>query len=223
MREFKRDVTEPVRDPGLGSDFVLPLLQAVATGVLVGGLAMISGVGGGGWRAFWLAFLVVALLAWFWTLSVARDTLWRLESVLQKDFDGDGVAGAPVPERPVVRVEVEAGNTLQFVDFHGLTDVAQLQTFASLALEGRLNEREIKAVLGLARSDWQALRDDLLARGLLAWNNSQSKRHGVALTRRGADVVHGVLDAELLLADESSQNVTKRHTLDKVDSAYLGA
>lgn len=201
MREFKRDVTEPVRDPGLGSDFVLPLLQSVVTGALVGGLVALSGVGGGGWRVFWLAFLVVALLAWFWTLSVAREALWRLESVLQKDFDGDGAVGAPEPARPVVRVEVEAGQTLQFVDFYGLTDVAQLRTFARLALEGRLNEREVKDALSLVRSDWQVLRDDLLARGLLAWNVADSRKHGVALTRRGADVLNGILDAERLLTE----------------------
>lgn len=199
MREFKREVSE-ARSPALISDLVLPLLQSAVTGGLVGGLVVLSGVGGGGWRVFWLAFLVVALLAWIWTVKAAREALWRLESVLQKDFDGDGVAG--VPERlPVVRVEVEAGKTLQFLDFHGLTDVAQLRTFARLALAGRLNERDVKAVLSLARSDWQALRDDLLARGLLTWNNSQSKKHGVSLTRRGADVLNSVLDAERLLAE----------------------
>jgi hypothetical protein len=197
MREYKRDVTEPARAPALSSDLVLPLLQSVVTGALVGGLVAVAGRGG--MRQFWLAFLVTALLAWLWTLSVAREALWRLESVLQKDFDGDGVAG--VPERPVVRVEVEAGRTLHLVDFHGLADVAQLHTFARLALEGRLTEREVKAALGLLRPQWQALRDDLMARGLLAWNNSQSKRHGVSLTRRGADVLNGVLDAERLLTD----------------------
>lgn len=199
MREYKKDLTEPARAPALSSDFVLPLLQSVVTAGLVGGLVALSGVGGGGWRVFWLAFLVAALLAWLWTLNAAREALWRLESVLQKDFDGDGVAG--VPERPVVRVEVEAGRALQLIDFHGLTDVAQLQVFARLALEGRLNERDVKEALGLLRPEWQALRDDLLGRGLLAWNVVNSPRHGVALTRRGADVLNGVLDAEVIYVD----------------------
>ena len=200
MREYKKDITEPVRDPALSSDFVLPLLQSVVTGVLVGALVALSGVGGGGWRVFWLAFLAVALLAWFWTLSVAREALWRLESVLQKDIDGDGAVG--VPERPVVRVEVEAGSHLALIDFHGLTDMAQLQTFARLALEGDLNERAVKGALELARPEWQALRDDLLSRGLLAWNVANSRKHGVALTRRGADVLNGVLDTERLLLED---------------------
>ncbi len=202
MREYKKDISEPARDPALSSDFVLPLLQSVVTGGLVGGLVALSGVGGGGWRVFWLAFLAVALLAWFWTLNAAREALWRLESVLQRDLDANGSVGVPVPERPVVRVEVEAGRTLQLIDFHGLTSAAQLQTFARLALEGRLNERDVRDTLGLLRPGWQALRDDLLGRGLLAWNVANSPRHGVALTRRGADVLNGVLDAERLLVED---------------------
>ena len=199
MREYERSVTEPARDPALSSDFVLPLLQSVVSGVLVGGLVVVAG--GGGWRSFWLAFFAVALVAWLWTLNTAREALWRLESVLQKDIDGDGVAGVP-EERPVVRVEVEAGSHLALIDFHGLTSVAQLQTFARLALEGDLNERAVKGALELARPEWQALRDDLLSRGLLVWNVANSRKHGVALTRRGADVLNGVLDTERLLLED---------------------
>ena len=199
-KRYEKDFSKPAGRLEFGADVFIPFVVSVVTGVLCGSLAALLNVAGGGGRVFAVGAVSVALVVWCWLLlDDERRVVWQTERIFQTDVDG---APVPVPERPVVRVEVEAGQTLHLVDFHGLGSVGELQTFARLALEGRLSERELKRELDMLRPQWQALRDDLMARQFLVWNNARHKRQGVALTRRGADVLEGVLNgSELLLTD----------------------
>lgn len=202
-KRYEKDVSKPAGRLEFGADVLVPFAVSVVTGTLSGALLAVVSIakGGGGGHAFAVGAVAVALLTWLWLLLADdRRVVWQTERVLQVDLDADGVVGAPAPApAPVVRVEVEAGQTLQFVDFHGLTDIVQLRTFARLALEGELSERQVAGALGLARSDWLALRDELMSRELLTWNNREHRRQGVSVTRRGADVLEGVLKTERLL------------------------
>lgn len=178
----------------MGSDVFVPFLQAVITGFLVA--VCLTGLGWGvfglNWvRVFWSSLGGGVILAWFWRLGVVTDTLWAVEESMGVDINRDGVVGRP---RGSVRVEIVRGLQTSYVDIEGLETVEELRRFAILGLTGRLNERAVKGAFGWPREDWQAVRDELVQRGLVTWNGREGSTQGVGLTEEGEQVMRAILD-----------------------------
>jgi hypothetical protein len=96
----------PSREPTVGADVAVPLLQSLASGAMAG-LALIAPTVGWHWR--WYVPLLGACLitvgAWLLLILDHRRLLWTVERWTGRDLDGDGQAGPP-PKPKTVRVEV---------------------------------------------------------------------------------------------------------------------
>lgn len=191
-KSYERRVDKPIRGLDVAGDFIVPVGWCIVAGALAGALALLVS---GEAKAFGVVGASVALVVAFWWLN---DSTMRSHWASEVIYESEGVEAMADPA--VVRVEIQSGRTLSFMDVEGL-DVVRLQQFAHLALEGRLTERQVRDVVGLARGDWQQVRDTMMSRGLLTWNNANSRRHGISVTRRGAEAFGGILDGARLLSD----------------------
>jgi hypothetical protein len=165
----------------LGSGCMLPLLQSIAGGVITALLAFAVAYGAQ-WRLPWLFALATgagAAVLWYWS-TVA---LWRRSAYPQPE--------TTLPDQPrqtpVVRVEVlkDDGRGMEFIDLPANPD--QLINLARGVLQGQtLSESSWTGSNGIfTRSEFSALRGELLKRGLACWNNPQTPARGVSLTRGG--------------------------------------
>ena len=92
---------QPARTGEITGDLVLPMAQAIVSGVAAAAITMIL--------ADWRAALVVGVMAtgavWALLLMETRKSLWTVETKIGKDLDHDGYIGKPEPA-PVVRVDL---------------------------------------------------------------------------------------------------------------------
>jgi hypothetical protein len=164
---------------------LIPALQSVISalwmGVAIGLLAWFM------WGVFWQAAGILAALtgAGVWFSYLRR---WNYLTGLEPYQEPD-----PLPTYDPGRVKIEllenGGQTGHF-----LTLPARAEQLAEL---GRGIERG--AGLGInswvgsgrpfSRSEFEALRDELLRRGLLAWVNERARAQGVILTPQGRAVM----------------------------------
>ena len=185
----------PRRWPSVGSDVLVPFLQAIITGFLVA--VALTGLGWGvfglNWvRVFWSSLGAGVVLAWFWRLGVVTQTLWAVEESTGVDINRDGVVGRP---RGAMRVEIVEGAKTSYVEVGGLETAAELRQFAILGVTGRLNERAVKRAFDWPRVFWVSVRDELIRRGLVTWNGGEGSTQGVALTDEGEEVMRAILES----------------------------
>jgi len=185
--EFSRET--PVRDASVESDVRVPLLQALVTASVAGLLATL-GVALRGWH--WTTPVVVAVvtfaLAWWFLLLDHRKLLRRVETLVGADLDGDGQIGNEF--RIEITEKLSDGRTrMKFCEFPGRP--RDVQRFALAALNGQLT---VHGNHRLSRRTFEQLRDEALARGLLAWVNPEARNQGVELTRVGRRVFERMLD-----------------------------
>lgn len=89
----------PARSPSVAADVVVPLLQSLITGSLIGGP-----VGAGVWAigghevVIPALILIIAAADWKLRLSNADRSMWSTERRLGADLDGDGHIGEPTKE-----------------------------------------------------------------------------------------------------------------------------
>jgi hypothetical protein len=101
---------QPARAASVASDVWVPLLQSVASGIFVGGIAALIAQDIKVWP---VAALVVASLAWVLLLFDSRRLLWALERWTNHDFDKDGFRGQPThTEHVKATLEDESGQPL---------------------------------------------------------------------------------------------------------------
>lgn len=138
------DVTSPVRPPSVHSDVLVPLGQAIVSGLFIG----IAGATAARllFNLDWsiveplgiLLFASVAAGTWFWRMGWASSTIERLEQRTGVDLDGDGQVGLAPHAYTVNRtqqpkrdaIEQEKARLAEFVAMiyqHG-TDIRTLRT-----------------------------------------------------------------------------------------------
>lgn len=160
--------------------FKTPFAQAVITALAAGALAVV-GVVWQGWH--WTTPIVVVVvvfgLSWYMLLTGNRRLLRVVERVDRP---------AEVEQAATLNIEV----TESFADGQKRMVFAQfpaaerdVQRFAIAALNRRLT---VHGGHRLSRGTFERLRDECLARGLLAWANPHAHNQGVQLTRVGARV-----------------------------------
>lgn len=166
----------------------LPAVQAIISGVIVGILALslamlekwsspaLVGLAAGG---------VVCALVWFISLAGWRRIVYGVEVVTGQDIDSDHVIGDPV------RVELRSndGHHVELIDLP--IDTARMVRIAQGLQDGlTLSESAWTGGDGiLSRSEFSALRAELLRRGLAAWNSPRTPARGVSLTPAGRAIV----------------------------------
>jgi hypothetical protein len=88
---------EPQRGQTLEGAFYVPLAQALATAlVVIMSLGMLAWVFGWRWTIPVAVTAITLLAAWLWRLRHSDRLLWRTETWIRRDLNGDGVIGQPM-------------------------------------------------------------------------------------------------------------------------------
>jgi hypothetical protein len=169
------------RTPALESDVFVPGLQAVFT-------AVAAGIGSGliAWALEWSWKVPVVILglslagAWLWRLGVVSALLWQVESVMQRDFTGDGVAGKPAHAFTVANPQQARADVAQQQRTSEQDEKrARLLAFAHRCFTHGTSERAHGvAATGPDRDRYLECRDVLLSLGLAQWRNPERPKAG---------------------------------------------
>lgn len=181
---------EPARAPEVSGDVVVPLLQALITGVV----AFLVGIGlclALGWaiRIALGAGVAITALAWMWLLMDHRRLLRRIKRIVNVDLDRNGYVGEP-GERIRLEVSDPEERSISFLDLP--LGEERLRSMARLALAGRLGVRDMRSVM--TDTEWARARDELLRAGLVRWRNPREPKLGLELTGAGRAVMKRILE-----------------------------
>jgi hypothetical protein len=199
-RETIQRETQRQRERGASwdSDVIVPAGQAllIGAGVAIGALVVVAVLTAAmGWR-FWIPFaaagvaggMAFALAAVLLTLD-HRRLLWAAEATLGVDLDQDQAIGEPEPSE-VLRVEVleNRGNgrhRLAYLDLPGDRD--KLALLARGLLNGRgTGQAQWTGKSGpFTRSEYEAIRAQLIERGLATWADPDHHNLGWELNAAG--------------------------------------
>lgn len=180
---------------GITAPVTVPFLQAIITGALAGiaggVVCAVIGFDFSPWAAGFSTWAVVTLGAW---LSFRGRWQMVIERALGVDLNHDGVIGepepTPAPEPESIRVELlqEGGRRGDFID---LPHADRLPALASGLLEGRQFSQTVWTGAGrlYSRAEFEAVRGEMLRRGLCRWKNPQAPAQGVELTPAGRAVL----------------------------------
>lgn len=176
---------EPARPPNVASDFLTPMYQSLFSGfigMLLGAFigwkinnivdcAIIGGIGG-------------MAVVWFVQLGLARKLVWKIETITQHDWDGDGEEGEPDTTHPMV---TNAGEARQKVSTKQADTNKLLNQAGLIAMLNRLyvvgtSESANGVNPGSAAWDtFNARRQILLDLGILTWKNPARHQSGTQL------------------------------------------
>lgn len=194
IEEYSQPVrlSPPERLNHITSGVVVPLLQALVTGFLIG-LAALAVCAWLGWP--WLAVsgsvaAVVMAVSW---LSFRSRWQWVIERALGVDLNLDGYIGAPPERVPVEPVRVilssKDGRETDFIDLPAKPE--QLRQLADGLSAGRSFSLSAWTGSGapFSRAEFEALRGELLRRGLARWKNDTSQAQGIELLASGKAIL----------------------------------
>lgn len=184
----------PARAASVESDVLVPATQALITGAvsLIPGIALTIWLEMPWYSPFLIAGGVIALF-WLYLLDAHRKLLWSVETIINRDIDGDGAKGNPKPAR--VEVAVKAHRHTELDDLPGPVDA--LREFAQDVYSGRVTFSERGArKSGYGATAFKELRTTFINRGWATWNVPGEARQGVKLTAKGRAVMHGLSEVE---------------------------
>jgi len=182
--EYSREV--PAADlSGVEAGVKTPLAQAVITGLAVGAVTVILAVWKGWpWVTPIVAAVIAAALSWWLLLLNTRGLLKTVETVINRDLDGDGRIGFTVEVTDLT----DGKKQVRYCHFPARPD--QVVAFAAAMLNGQTT---IYGNHGLSRRVFSRLRDEAIARGLCTWVDPQAHTQGMELTRAGEHVFERLL------------------------------
>lgn len=194
------ETVTPTRAADLVADLLVPLGQAVVTGVLLAALAVFL-LGELAPKLdidtlkLWAGLaLAIAAVAWLVLLGQTRRLLWTVEKLTGLDLDRDGTSGTPKPAERVVIVN--AGQAKQEADQRERADrVSSFARFVS-GLETRGTSMGAWES-DLGRDTYQDYRDALLRLGWARWKSvkqdgTANERQGWVLTLPAAEILRRV-------------------------------
>jgi hypothetical protein len=170
--------------------FVLPLAQSFVSG-LIAALLTLAVANLADWErpGTWAlgAGALVAAAYWFSTLASWRRVVYAVETATGRDWDGDNRIGEPDEPGEPIRIEVasEDGRHVEFIDLPASQE--QLIRLAEGLLNGATLSEAAWTGAGniFTRAEFAQLRNELIRRGLAAWNNPKTPARGATLTPGG--------------------------------------
>ena len=188
----------PARPASFVADVVVPLVQSLVTGALLGGLAVfLLGELAPSWDVdpfkVWAGVaLAISTLAWLVLLGQTRRLLWAVEKLTGQDLDGDRQVGKP-QERVVI---VGAGKAQeQAAQRENEQRASQFAQFvAGIPIKGTAI-RSWESELG--RDTYQEYRDALIRLGWARWNSTKkdgtpNETKGWALALPAAEILERI-------------------------------
>jgi len=177
---------EPARPATFAADLLVPLGQAVTSGLLLGGLAafVANRAGYHDWPALWLGLgLGISAVAWLVLLGQHRRLLWAIETVTGKDLDKDGKTGKPAERLVIVNApQAQEQSAKQERAARRSAFAAFVAALPTRGTDARTWEPE------LGRQTYQEFRDTLIRVGWAKLKGRGEKR-GWALAVPVADIL----------------------------------
>lgn len=165
---------------------IIPALQGVVTGVLVGpGAGFAAGALGAAnpWFVAGVVGFGASAVVYLAMLQRWHNITWSLD-MWRPDSSGPQVLTNQVDR---IQIDVRQDNRSTQILHLGLS-AEKLASVARLVLGGRsFSEREFLGLL--SQSEFRALRDELIKRGMLAWRNGESPQQGADFTVFGRQVM----------------------------------
>lgn len=191
---------DAIRD-GVLSPVLKSLFIGAAAGILAGLLAAAFG-----WPATWSPWLTGLIVAFaVVVLSFTRYSeraTWLIERITGADLNLDGAIGqpAPTPALPApapMRFIVDQPNERDVIDLPESVTSEQFALFARGILGGRSFAEDVWAGPSgvFSKPAYKKLREQLVAGGLVRWNNEAAHAQGATLTRAGKHVFQKVTGA----------------------------
>lgn len=182
--------TSPARPASTESDVVVPLLQSLITGVIVGlpaGTFVALVCQWPWWSAPAIAVGVIIPAVWLHRLGAHTRALWTVERVIGRDLDGDRQVGPlPVHLEATITDRRRGHSTVWRTQFPG--EARFLRRFAAAVDAGTCTFSERDAVV-CGYTQFEALRDQFLLNGWADWRNQAEHRQGVELTEAGEQLL----------------------------------
>jgi hypothetical protein len=179
----------PFRKLEMGADVLVPLTQAVVSGVLAAVLLamLVPFVPSWGWGVPFVAG--GGVIAMVWAGSMLRDRgLWVIEEITGLDIDHDGHTGKP--QKRVIEVELrEKGKLSGMAELPGGDD---LLDFCRMVHAGESFSEQTAQQCGYGVTNFRRLRDIFIQRRWAYWRNPAHPQQGLDLTRQGQGVIKDV-------------------------------
>jgi hypothetical protein len=187
--------TSPARPASTESDVVVPLLQSLITGVIVGlpvGTFVALAFQWPWWSAPAIAIGAVIPAVWLHRLGAHSRALWTVEKIFNRDVDGDSFTGEP--PRQSFEMEVKTGRTIQRFDMPGRLE--QFYTLARGILRGKpFSEHEWTPQRRLySVPTFRQIRSRLLELRYIEWVNPMLHFQGLRVTDRGHDFMESFVE-----------------------------
>lgn len=177
------------RAVSMEADVRVPFAQAGLTACAFGIMAgLLAWAAGWSWRVPVVAFALVLASAWLWRLRLADALLWQIETITQRDLDGDRQVGRPGPRSSAATLLVnpsEARATAGRIQRANADDAELVDLLAFVNRCANLGTSE--AAQGIppapaARAAFARKRDVLIDLGVAAWRDPERRRLGWQLT-----------------------------------------
>lgn len=161
-----------------------PLIQAFVSGLLFAlFIRVVFWVASWpkGWEVAALAFTLVQLIIWSYSLLRWNDWVYRIEGWTGLDLNNDELVGQPDPPQPVVIHHQDGHTTIARLPRE------KLQPFAIGLVRGIPLTYEDWTGAGklLSRREYRTLLDEMIARGIAEWKNPEATAQGARLTKAG--------------------------------------
>lgn len=195
---FSAERRRPARPANIESDFIVPLLQALAAATLTTIAALYLSIFFDlfVWHLACFIGLVVGGLWFAFALFLGRELLWIVERVTNQDFDGDGYIGQPDPEpRTFEPLEVihrsETGSIKAMFRLDVDVDDSRLEQFFMALGHGESLAEAIWIGDGnlFSKGEYGRLLNELQRAGLIEWKNPNAHSQGRQLTDHGKDSI----------------------------------
>lgn len=177
------------RAPTVEGDVRVPLAQSVIGGIMTGILAVPPVViFEWPWQVPLVVSMVVSAVSWFAFIGEHRNMLWRVEKVLNRDFDGDGHKGNPVEHRTVIEGRIDDGhNVRDLILYFDDVPPEKIDLLFEAALGGVSLSEPAWCGKGkpFSKQEFMDVRDRMIEAGLWAWVNPEAHAQGVQVLANG--------------------------------------
>lgn len=183
--------------PGAGA--VIPFLQALITGIFAALIVLAVAIKLG-LSDLWFWPMIGGLMAAVWVWSQALRHWWSLTSLERMtglDINNDGVIGEQMQDATLkvhIQEHDDAGNlraeTRAELPRHKMSLIADqvINNQVSFSVRELVERRHL-----LSRAEFEQIRDEMMARGMLVQVNPEYPKLGYSLTRAGMAVMRNIL------------------------------
>lgn len=184
----------PFRKMELTADVLVPLTQAIISGILTVIILalLVPFVPGWGWGVPFIVGGLVVALVWAWSMVKDRG-LWVIEEITGIDIDRDGHTGKPQPAK-TIEIEIkEQGKLTGLATLPG--EYPYLVAFCRWVSAGDSFSESTAQECGYGVTNFRKLRDIFIKDRGAAWRNPEHPQQGLDLTDRGLQIIKGIANS----------------------------